>query len=155
MTPAWAVGAWPPVLWQPVREPIPHFVHLGTHTAPLPGGDWPRMGQTVWGGRAADRAAGISWDWIEVGGGVLAVADPMMLITNLRVLGADGEVLTAYESAPYLNRIVARLPWQAEVLALLGPSDAAPSPWRLPVPVQPPPAARRRDARSSDFAPLA
>lgn len=77
------------------------------------------MGQTVWGGRAGDSAAGISWDWIEVAEGIVAIADPMMMITNLRVLGAEGEVLTAHEVAPHLNRIVHRLPWQMEVCRAL------------------------------------
>lgn len=73
------------------------------------------MGQTVWGGRAGDSAAGISWDWIEVSEGIIAIADPMMMTTNLRLLGAEGEVLTAHEVAPHLNGLVHRLPWQAEV----------------------------------------
>ena len=73
------------------------------------------MGQTVWGGRAGDSAAGISWDWIEVSEGIVAIADPMMMTTNLRLLGAEGEVLTAHEVAPHLNSLVHRLPWQAEV----------------------------------------
>lgn len=115
MTPAWTVGAWPPVLWQPERESRPHFVHLGTHVSPRLSNDWPLMGQSVWGGRCADSAAGVSWDWIEIADGVVAIADPMMMISNLRVLGRDGEVLTAYEAAPHLNGIVNRLPWQEEV----------------------------------------
>lgn len=73
------------------------------------------MGQTVWGGRAGDSAAGVSWDWIEVAEGIVAIADPMMMISNLRLLGPEGEVLTAHEIAPYLNEIVHRLPWQSEV----------------------------------------
>ncbi len=119
MTPAWTVGAWPPVLWQPDRESHPHFVHLGTHVSPRLSADWPLMGQAVWGGRCADSAAGVSWDWIEIAAGVIAIADPMMMISNLRVLGGDGEVLTAYEAAPHLNGIVNRLPWQAEVERVL------------------------------------
>lgn len=115
MTPAWTVGAWPPVLWQPDREARPHFVHLGTHVSPRLNSDWPKMGQTVWGGRAADSAAGVSWDWIELADGIIAIADPMMMVTNLRMLGAEGEVLTAHEAAPHLNGIVHRLPWQIEV----------------------------------------
>jgi hypothetical protein len=154
MTPAWTVGAWPPVLWRPAAEPIPHFVHLGTHVSPRLAADWPRLGQTVWGGRAADAAAGVSWDWVEVAEGVLAVADPMMMVTNLRVLGADGEVLTAYEAAPHLNRIVNRLPWQAEVLAQLAAlDDPQPHRW-LPAPTPQLFGPRLRGTRRSDFAPL-
>lgn len=115
MTPAWTVGAWPPVLWQPDQHSSLHFVHLGTHVSARHDPTWPNMGQTVWGGRAGDSAAGVSWDWIEVAEGIVAIADPMMMISNLRLLGPDGEVLTAHEVAPYLNEIVHRLPWQSEV----------------------------------------
>ena len=115
MTPAWSVGAWPPVLWQPDSGSPLHFVHLGTHVSARFDSSWPNLGQTVWGGRAGDSSAGISWDWIEIAAGVIAVADPMTLVTNLCLLGPEGEVMTAHEAAPHLNRIVHRLQWQSEV----------------------------------------
>lgn len=98
-------------------------MHLGTHVAPPLNHDWPYTGQTVWGGRAADSAAGVSWDWIEVAPGVIAIADPMMMITNLRLIGSEGEVLTAHEAAPHINGIVHGLPWQAEVQRALEASQ--------------------------------
>lgn len=162
MTPAWTVGAWPPVLWQPDREATPYFVHLGTHVSPRLSQDWPCMGQTVWGGRAADSAAGISWDWIEVAPGIVAISDPMMMITNLRVLGREGEVLTAHEAAPHLNRLVNRLPWQAEVQKAL--NEMARQQPQGNTPSAPAPASVRRSAVEgrtravsaavSDFTPL-
>ncbi len=125
MTAAWTLGAWPPVLWQPGRDTrSPHFVHLGTHVSPRLDSAWPRMGQSVWGGRAADSAAGLSWDWIEVADGVYAIADPMTMTTNLRVLGPEGEVLTAHSAAPHLNRLVHALPWQAEVRRAIAEAQA-------------------------------
>lgn len=123
MTPAWTVGAWPPVLWQPERHSLLHFVHLGTHVTARLSADWPRTGQTVWGGRAGESAAGLSWDWIEVCDGIVAIADPMMMITNLRLLGPEGEVLTAHEIAPHLNDIAHRLPWQNEVRQAIDDAD--------------------------------
>ncbi len=36
-------------------------------------------------------------------------------MTNLRLVGQEGEVLTALEAARYLNEIVHALPWQTEV----------------------------------------
>lgn len=120
------------------------------------------MGQTVWGGRAADSAAGISWDWIEVAPGIVAISDPMMMITNLRVLGREGEVLTAHEAAPHLNRLVNRLPWQAEVQKALDEMSRPQS--QRNVPVAPAPAPVRRNsaerrtraaaAAVTDFTPL-
>jgi hypothetical protein len=125
MTPPWTISAWPPALWQPGRQSPLHFVHLGTHVSSRLSDDWPSTGQTVWGGRAGDTAAGISWDWIEVADGIVALADPMMMTTNLRLLGGEGEVLTAHETAPHLNGVVHELPWQAEVCRALSQTRAA------------------------------
>jgi hypothetical protein len=124
MSPAWTLGTWPGVLWQPDLDPWPHFVHLATHIAPRIAPDWPRTGQTVWGGRAGDSSAGLSWDWIEIDEGIVAIADPMSMTTNLRLLGPDGAVLTTYATAPYLNRLVHALAWQPEVLRSIAEIEA-------------------------------
>jgi hypothetical protein len=47
--------------------------------------------------------------------GVVAMADPLSVITNLRLLGPEGEVLTAWQAARHLNEIVHSLAWQYEV----------------------------------------
>ena len=81
-------------------------------------------GQTMWGGSSADGEAGVAWDWIQISHGVVAMADPMSVITNLRLVGDEGEVLTALEAVCYLNEIVHQLPWQHEVArALRGPTQ--------------------------------
>lgn len=111
--PAWAVFAWPTVLWQvPPRERL-RFLHLGTRVTYT--GDPVCSGQTLWGDPEGDQAAGLAWDWIELAQGVVAMADPMAVITNVRLLGPGGEVLTAIEAAPHLNGLVHALPWQCEV----------------------------------------
>ena len=111
--PAWAVFAWPTVLWQASHREGIHFLHLGTRVTTV---DRPTCsGQTLWGDPDATQAAGLAWDWIELGQGVVAMADPMAVITNVRLLGANGEVLTAVEAAPHLNELVHALPWQFEV----------------------------------------
>jgi hypothetical protein len=46
---------------------------------------------------------------------VVAIADPMSLVTNVRLIGEEGEVLTAQQSARFLNELVRTLPWQQEV----------------------------------------
>jgi hypothetical protein len=72
-------------------------------------------GQTVWAAHAADGEAGMAWDWVQIAHGVVAMADPMSLVTNLRLVSDQGEVLTPHESARYLNEFVRLLPWQHEV----------------------------------------
>ena len=72
-------------------------------------------GQTIWGGCSDDGEAGVAWDWVQISNDVVAMADPMSVVTNLRLIGHEGEVLTALESARFLNEIVHALPWQSEV----------------------------------------
>jgi hypothetical protein len=111
----WSLRAWPPVLWQadsPTRLRLRHMGTLVTmHRDPHAG----TAGQTIWGGRAAKGEAGVAWDWIELSQGIVAMADPMSVVTNHRLLGHEGEVLTAWEAAPFLNELVRALPWQSEV----------------------------------------
>lgn len=116
MTPAWIVCAWPPVLWQASSAPQLHFVHLGTHVATF--GDHAGTcccGQTLWGEASGERSAGVAWDWVQIAQGVVAMADPLSLVTNLKLLDEQGEVLPAREVVVHLNEIVHALPWQTAV----------------------------------------
>lgn len=111
--PAWAVFAWPTVLWQASHPQGCRFLHLGTRVTSV--GQPACAGQTLWGDSEAEPAAGLAWDWIELTHGIVAMADPMAVITNVRLIGPAGEVLTASEAAPHLNELVHALPWQNEV----------------------------------------
>ena len=84
----------------------------------------PPAGQTIWAARAGEGEAGMAWDWIQITRGVVAIADPMSLVTNLRLLGDAGEVLTAHEAALFLNELVRALPWQSEVRRALSACNA-------------------------------
>ena len=57
----------------------------------------------------------MAWDWIEIARGVVAIADPLSVVTNVRLVSPDGEVLTALQAARFLNEMVRALPWQQEV----------------------------------------
>ena len=61
----------------------------------------------------------MAWDWVQIAHGVVAMADPMSLVTNLRLVSNQGAVLTSSESARYLNEFVRLLPWQREVQVAL------------------------------------
>ena len=62
----------------------------------------------------------MAWDWVQIAQGVIAIADPMALVTNVRLIGERGEVWTAQQSALFLNYLVRDLPWQREVQRVLG-----------------------------------
>jgi len=112
---AWSLRAWPPLLWQAAESARVRFHHLSTRITL--GGDNPgtAAGQTVWAAQAEQGEAGMAWDWVQIARGVVAIADPMSVVTNVRLIGDEGEVLTAVQSARYLNELVRTLPWQQEV----------------------------------------
>jgi hypothetical protein len=110
----WSLRAWPPLWCQADRAAGVRFAHLGTHVA-ANGEHGVVSGQTLWGDDDSEHPAGVAWDWIIVADGVVAMADPMSLVTNVRLVGHGGEVLTAWQAARFLNEIVHQLPWQSEV----------------------------------------
>jgi hypothetical protein len=75
----------------------------------------PCSGQTVWGSPSTERAAGVAWDWVELQQGVVAMADPMALVTNLQLTDEHGEILPSLQATLHLNGLVHALPWQSEV----------------------------------------
>jgi hypothetical protein len=89
--------------------------HLGTRITNS--GDYVvhLAGQTIWGGTIADGEAGVAWDWVQLPRGIVAMVDPMAVMTNLRLLGPAGELLTPFETARHINGLVRSLPWQDEV----------------------------------------
>lgn len=113
---AWSLRAWPPLLWQAGRSRHVEFHHLDTRIASFDrkraGGT---AGQTVWAGRVDQGEAGVAWDWVQIARGVVALADPMSVVTNVRLIGEEGEVLTALQAARFLNELVHELPWQQQV----------------------------------------
>jgi hypothetical protein len=110
-------------LWQAESAPELHFVHLGTRVFHAGDSNHP-CGQTVWGNPSADPAAGVAWDWVEVQEGVVAMADPMALVTNLQLTDSNGAVLPTLQAALHLNGLVHMLPWQCEVQRALHRSHA-------------------------------
>lgn len=115
MNAAWNVDVWPPILWQADSVPQLQLVHLETNVTNAGDDEEPSSGQTVWGGPSLGGTAGVAWDWVQMPPGVVAMVDPLTVITNLRLLGPRGQVLSALQAAPHLNEIVHALPWQDEV----------------------------------------
>jgi hypothetical protein len=115
MNTSWSVRAWTPVLWQADGASSLHFDHMDTQIFGAAGHDAPLCGQTVWRTDAHDGQAAVAWDWVMLSDEVIAMADPMSVVTNLRLVGEHGEVLTSWEAARHLSRIVYGLPWQGEV----------------------------------------
>lgn len=115
----WALRAWPPVLWQAGQASGLHLRHLNTSVTVLGSGHQPTLGQTLWAAHSNGHEAGLAWDWVQLARGVVTLADPLSVVSNLRLLGGEGQVLTAIEATRVLNEIVHRLPWQPEVTRTL------------------------------------
>ncbi|MEP7300865.1 MAG: hypothetical protein ABI699_04995 [Caldimonas sp.] len=97
-------------------------MHLSTSVLSFGDDESPCTGQTLWGDASARQSAGVAWDWVEVQTGVVAMADPFGLVTNLKLLDDRGEALTHVEVAVQLNQLVHALPWQSEVRRALHPA---------------------------------
>lgn len=119
MKTSWSIRALPPLLCQAEEPTQLQFNHVATQVFSSGRDDAPLCGQTVWSGPLAAGEAGVAWDWVQLSRGVVAMADPMSVVSNLRLLGPQGEVLTAWESARHLTQIVYGLPWQGEVQRVL------------------------------------
>ena len=111
----WALSAWRPLFWQAGAAPLCPLRHLGTRVSFQGGGLVRTTGQTLWGGTIDDGDAGVAWDWVQISRGVVTLADPMSVVTNLRLVSPEGVVLTALQSIMHLNALVHGLPWQSEV----------------------------------------
>lgn len=113
--PPWALFSWPTIFCQANLTGQPRFIHLSTRVVCSGYDGVPLTGQTLWAQHLDDGEAGLAWDWVEVGHGVVAMADPMGVATNLRLVGQSGEVLAAHEAAITISRWVRQIPWQDEV----------------------------------------
>jgi hypothetical protein len=119
LPPAWIVCAWAPVLWQAAAAPDLHLIHLGTRVLTFGDDEFPCTGQTLWADDGRGSSAGVAWDWIELRRGVVAMADPLGMVTNLRLIDAQGAVLNQAQVAVHLHPLVHALPWQREVTLAL------------------------------------
>ncbi len=87
MTPTtpWSIRAWPPLLWQAGANRNCAST-TWARASPCPATARSRTaGQTLWGGQSDDGEAGVAWDWVQISGDVVAMADPMSVVTNLRL----------------------------------------------------------------------
>lgn len=79
-------------------------------------------GMTAWVWTEGTRRAVIAWEWIELSMGVLVLADPNALMSNLMFTGSmQGmeRVDPRSRNVLMLNTIVHGLPWQERVLCQL------------------------------------
>lgn len=72
-------------------------------------------GSTVWGATFKGESVGLAWEWVSVRPGVIAMGDPMTILTNLEIVAGDGTNLQHSEKLLKLHELIFALPWQTVV----------------------------------------
>jgi hypothetical protein len=118
-----SIPAWQVITWNPVEVTVGEFAqltgrfrHLGTSVhvdEHLPG---LKYGQVLWGFEDGPMRIGLAWDWAEVRDRVVAMADPMKVLSNLALRRADGTLVSESDRLLHLNGAIHGWRWQAEVL---------------------------------------
>jgi len=122
---SWMIKSWPIIDWflPPATRQWPTFLHMSTRVTADRLGTQPVAGNSVWVGNVGSAHVGLAWEWVELRPGVLLLADPNSVITNVRFVDKRGRTLDALKSLVCVNRILHELPWQqsaVEVLAVSG-----------------------------------
>lgn len=81
-------------------------------------------GQVMWACDIAQGTVGLSWDWFVLRPGVLVMADPMNIVSNLVFVDDEGRPLAESSRIVELNTIVHALAWQPGVLHAHQPTAA-------------------------------
>jgi hypothetical protein len=76
-----------------------------------------RQGQALWVAAHEGARVGLAWDWAEVCDRVVALRDPMTVLSNLDLVDERGELLDESERLVHLNSAIHELDWQAHVAA--------------------------------------
>lgn len=120
------IKSWPIIDWFPAvpAEESRAFLHMGTQLRHEARGAQPLAGSTVWLGNIAGQHAGLAWEWVELRPGVLMLADPNSIITNLRMVDVAGHHQDELACIVNLNRLLHQLSWQEAVCEVIHSSQA-------------------------------
>ncbi|HEX5685608.1 MAG TPA: hypothetical protein VFY73_16425 [Ideonella sp.] len=81
--------------------------------------DFVEHGETTWTMNSTLGTMTILFEWAEVTRGVLALANPMGIVSNVRLLTDEGDLLTPAQTLLELNFTVHELDWQTVVASKL------------------------------------
>ncbi|MBI5718323.1 MAG: DUF4902 domain-containing protein [Burkholderiales bacterium] len=120
------IPAWQLISWKPVLTTLPEFRRaliqmrpLGDAAADGPPSEprlGPRQGQALWAMTLQGLPLGLAWDWAEVRDDVVALCDPMNVLSNVRLVDDEGAPLGDAERMLHLNSAIHDLDWQAHVV---------------------------------------
>src|SRR5574343_485695 len=106
----WNTLALPDVAW-PQRRSLPaRFRHLHTTVEPVEDKVAQEIGYTAWQSVDGGHPVRLGWDWALIDGGVVVVANPMSIHSNLRFTDDSGGPLMECRAVVQLHAIVHALP---------------------------------------------
>ena len=123
------IPAWQLIAWKPVLATLPEFRRALAQMRPLaepPAGrsvetaTAARQGQALWAASHRGEPLGLAWDWAEVRDDVVALCDPMKVLSNVHLVGDDGAPLGEAERIVHLNSAVHELDWQPHAMGRTG-----------------------------------
>ena len=113
-----SIPAWKVISWAPASATIRHwnrivklFRPLGT-SVDVDEASGLRHGQVLWGVEGSGKSVGMAWDWREAYPGIVAMSDPMTIVTNVMLLDSDENELPESTKILHLNTGIYQLPWQ-------------------------------------------
>lgn len=103
--------------WQPVQASVRDWmerVHSLKHfrTTRQSKQDHCARGGTLWSLNGRDGNVGVYFDWAELSPGVVALANPMGIVSNICLFTDSGHPLPWSQVVLCLNNAVFELPWQ-------------------------------------------
>lgn len=75
-----------------------------------------RCGQEVWS-TIDERPIQIAWEWTEIQPDVVALFDPMNILSNVALIDGDGHALARSRRMLHLNQVVHQLDWRTPLSA--------------------------------------
>lgn len=76
-------------------------------------------GHVVWGASVGGKTLALCWEWAELAPGVVALANPLRVLSNATLISSDGVQLPERVALLELNGAVHELDWQPEILELV------------------------------------
>ncbi len=119
------IPAWQLISWRPVLTTLPEFRRAVRCMRPwgdleIDGAGQPRVrprrGQAVWAADHQGLPLGLAWEWAQVRGDVVALSDPMNVLSNVRLVSAEGTPIGESERMVHLNSAIHQLDWQAHAI---------------------------------------
>ncbi len=113
-----AVGMWRPVTAR-LRDwllAVPQLQHFSTERFRRRRGEGLEQGESVWSMADEDKSIAIYFNWAEISAGVVALADPMAVFSNVVLVDDDDAAeLSVFMAAVYFNQALYDIDWRAPV----------------------------------------